>query len=346
MPSLNTVLDGLQLRGYISVASVVAVFYDYVLTFSREVDLIWGRSWSMMSTLFIAARYLGLVLTTCHGLSAAVSVLAMSQPVSHSTFTKSLWLFGLTNRCVAVTQFLAWGGSVYLFLTQAIMIIRITVMFDCPKRMAYILSFLYSLVVIDSLITEFLWIGPHSDFIVSTVSLAGDTICTAKSGRGNVFPVYGGIPEAIFDLLILALSLYRFAVHSIETRRILGRTKVNVYMRLLLEHSVLYFVLIIINKGLGVWIHLSSSMLYVALASLYCATVPFMLFPRLVLSFKGHRSESGGLSVGSDIQRSHSRSHSHSASSGSPSCEEYRFIDIISPGRLPQGSKKGGPEIV
>ncbi|KIJ14050.1 hypothetical protein PAXINDRAFT_100388 [Paxillus involutus ATCC 200175] len=224
---------------------------------------------------------------------------------------------------VAVTQFLAWGAFIYTFVTRAIMILRVAVMFDDPKRTTYILSFLCSLVVIESFITDFLWTGPNSGFVISTVTLVDDTICSAQPGQGKMFLVYGGTPVAIFDLLIFALSLYRFAVHSMETKKILGRTKINVYMRLLFEHSVLYFVLIMVDKGLTDGMHLSSSMLFLTLASSYCATVPFMLFPRLVLSFKGHRSESGGLCVGSDPQPSHSHSHSHSASSGAPSGEEY-----------------------
>jgi hypothetical protein len=142
------------------------------------------------------------------------------------------------------------------------MILRVAVMFNHPKRTTYILSFLYLLVVIEAFIIDFLWIGPHSGLIseyastcwcllytdlaphsVSNVTLVDDTLCDFQQARSMMFPVYGGIPGGLFDLLILVLSLYRFAVHSIETKKMLGRTKVNVYMRLLFEHSVLYFVL-------------------------------------------------------------------------------------------------------
>ncbi|KIJ14059.1 hypothetical protein PAXINDRAFT_100390 [Paxillus involutus ATCC 200175] len=213
MSSLNAVLEGLRLLDYMSVAGAAAVCYDYVLTFSREVDLIWGKSWSTMSILFIAARYLGLVLAIVGGL------------------------------CVAVTQLLAWAGFIYSVVTKAIMILRVAVMFNHPKRTIYILSFLYLLITIEAFIIDFLWIGPHSGFTISTVTLVDDTICEDHLGRSLMLPVYGGIPGGLLDLLLLALSLYRFVVHSIETKKRLGRTKVNVYMRLLFEHSVLYFVL-------------------------------------------------------------------------------------------------------
>ena len=38
-------------------------------------------------------------------------------------------------------------------------------------------------------------------------------------------------------------------------------------------------------------------MLFTSLAVLYSNTVPFMIYARLVLSFRGHRASSGGLYV-------------------------------------------------
>jgi len=237
-------------------------------------------------------------------------------------------------------------------VTKAIMILRVAVMFNHPKRTIYILSFLYLLITIEAFIIDFLWIGPHSGFTISTVTLVDDTLCEDHLGRSLMLPVYGGIPGGLLDLLLLALSLYRFVVHSIETKKRLGRTKVNVYMRLLFEHSVLYFVLNLANKGLAGGINFSSSMLFVALANMYCSAVPYVLFPRLVLSFKGHRSESSGLYVASAPQHPHSHphSHSHSASSGCPRSEEFELIDVNFPaGRLPKNSldsTEGGTELV
>ncbi|KAF8838963.1 hypothetical protein BDN67DRAFT_1012677 [Paxillus ammoniavirescens] len=274
-----------------------------------------------MSMLFMVARYLGLALAIGDGL------------------------------CVAMIQFLAWGGFIYALVTKAIMILRVAVMFDDPKRATYILSFLYLLVVIEVFIVDFLWIGPHSGLIISSVTLVDDTICSIQLGRSMMFPIYGGIPGALFDLLIMALSLYRFAVHAIETRKMLGGIKINVYMRLLFEHSVLYFVLNTGARGLADGMSSSSSTLYLALAGLYCSTVPYVLFPRLVLSFKGHRSESSSFYVGSGPPRpldldSHSHSHSPSTWPGSPRGEEYDLMDIIPPGLCSHGLKKEGLEVV
>ncbi|KAF8838965.1 hypothetical protein BDN67DRAFT_1012678 [Paxillus ammoniavirescens] len=194
---------------------------------------------------------------------------------------------------------LTWGGLIYILVTKAIMILRVAVMFNHPKRTTYILSFLYLLVVIEQFIMDFLWMGPHSGLIISSVTLVDDTICSIQLGRSVTFPIYGGVPAGLFDLLILALSLYRFAIHAIETRKMLGRARVNVYMRLLFEHSVIYFVLYssLAGTGLADGAVGASSMVYFTVAIVFGSTVPYVLFPRLVLSFKGHRSESGGFRI-------------------------------------------------
>ena len=68
-------------------------------------------------------------------------------------------------------------------------------------------------------------------------------MCTSQGGRSAIVSVYDGIPRGLFDILLMALAVYRFVIHCIEARRMIGRQKINKYMRLLLEHSVLYFFL-------------------------------------------------------------------------------------------------------
>ncbi|KAF8438420.1 hypothetical protein L210DRAFT_2264257 [Boletus edulis BED1] len=49
-----------QLNDYTSVVTLTAVIYDYTLTFSGEVDYIWHRPWTCVSTMFVLIRYIGL----------------------------------------------------------------------------------------------------------------------------------------------------------------------------------------------------------------------------------------------------------------------------------------------
>ncbi|KAF8547053.1 hypothetical protein OG21DRAFT_1490564 [Imleria badia] len=44
----------------IAVAILTAVGYDYVLTFSNEIEYIWTKPWTWVSMLFILVHYVGL----------------------------------------------------------------------------------------------------------------------------------------------------------------------------------------------------------------------------------------------------------------------------------------------
>ncbi|KAF8452756.1 hypothetical protein L210DRAFT_2055581 [Boletus edulis BED1] len=56
---VQSLLSQLQLNNYTSLVIVVAISYDYCLTFSREVTYIWQRPWTKVSTLFLLIRYVG-----------------------------------------------------------------------------------------------------------------------------------------------------------------------------------------------------------------------------------------------------------------------------------------------
>ncbi|KAJ8508624.1 hypothetical protein ONZ45_g9122 [Pleurotus djamor] len=55
---LESTLSSIQLVKYMSLATMVIIFYDYCLTFNLEIVLIWPQKWSFMKLLFIASRYL------------------------------------------------------------------------------------------------------------------------------------------------------------------------------------------------------------------------------------------------------------------------------------------------
>jgi len=328
LSELITGLKEIQLLDYISVAATAAVCYDYILTFSREMDLIWLKPWTTMTMLFIATRYLGLAIAICSGLlSPGRSILSVSQLI-----------------CTGTNEFAIWAGFVYGVTAKAIMILRVSAMFKRPRRMVYILSFMYLLFTIEAFVVVFLFEGPHSisGFSISaaTVPIVDIAVCTAQGGRSMMLIIYGSIPGILFDLFLLSLALYAFAVHLRETREKLGKARVNVYMRLLFEHSILYFFFSFAYKGLGEGLMVSTPpppMIYILLATLYCNTAPFILYPRLVLSFKGYRSQSDGLHVGSSTDGTrYSHSHSHSASSGAPSSGVYTLSDSNSPQDAPK----------
>ncbi|KAF8553999.1 hypothetical protein OG21DRAFT_1141071 [Imleria badia] len=56
----QSTLASLQQNDYVNLLVVTAVGYDYILTFSREVEYIWNKPWTVVSTFFVLVRYFGL----------------------------------------------------------------------------------------------------------------------------------------------------------------------------------------------------------------------------------------------------------------------------------------------
>ncbi|KIK97396.1 hypothetical protein PAXRUDRAFT_824983 [Paxillus rubicundulus Ve08.2h10] len=50
---LQSILATFQFGNYLCAALVTAIAHDYILTFPREVDYVWKRPWTSMSTLFL-----------------------------------------------------------------------------------------------------------------------------------------------------------------------------------------------------------------------------------------------------------------------------------------------------
>ncbi|KAF8122303.1 hypothetical protein EV363DRAFT_1456629 [Boletus edulis] len=61
--NIQSILQFIILNDYLSIASVAVVVYDYTLTFSRELDYVWFRPWTWVSTMFVVVRYIGLYWT-------------------------------------------------------------------------------------------------------------------------------------------------------------------------------------------------------------------------------------------------------------------------------------------
>lgn len=56
-PSINSY----RIASYFIVAASAGVIYDWALTLGHEVELIWRQHWSLMTGLYLSARYLGII---------------------------------------------------------------------------------------------------------------------------------------------------------------------------------------------------------------------------------------------------------------------------------------------
>ncbi|KIJ07006.1 hypothetical protein PAXINDRAFT_19792 [Paxillus involutus ATCC 200175] len=89
---IQSVVASLQLNDYIAAVMTTAVGYDYLLTFSREVEYVWKRPWSWVSTLFIVVRYMGCLSAMVQSFFGSTFA---TGPLTKYVFTHSLNVFDL-----------------------------------------------------------------------------------------------------------------------------------------------------------------------------------------------------------------------------------------------------------
>ncbi|KIK01120.1 hypothetical protein K443DRAFT_678706 [Laccaria amethystina LaAM-08-1] len=85
------VLQSARLRNYMTVASIVVLVYDYMLTLNSELLLVWSSRWNPVKALFLLVRYMPFI-----DMVFSISYLTRNG-TSHTacgiTFQTSAWLF-------------------------------------------------------------------------------------------------------------------------------------------------------------------------------------------------------------------------------------------------------------
>ncbi|KAF8553838.1 hypothetical protein OG21DRAFT_1485100 [Imleria badia] len=69
---VQSAMELLQMNDYASLVMITLVTYDYVLSFSKEVDYVWNRTWTWVSMMFVLVRYIGLSWAIFNGLWGSI----------------------------------------------------------------------------------------------------------------------------------------------------------------------------------------------------------------------------------------------------------------------------------
>ncbi|KAF8836654.1 hypothetical protein BDN67DRAFT_973878, partial [Paxillus ammoniavirescens] len=180
------------------VASAVALFYDYLLGFGSEVDLIWTQKWSLVTLLYAVVRYL-----------------------SFPLLIDSNFYFGNVNwtpqQCLLWYQICMWGPNIYRIAMDVIMMKRIQALslgpgpfFKASKWVQIVMVF-SCIVKWASVITLLLLaIGPSSGIQSLANEFAGTFIC-GMLVPGTSFSMSASIPTFCFEILLFVLAVGYFA---------------------------------------------------------------------------------------------------------------------------------------
>ncbi|KAG0699970.1 hypothetical protein DFH29DRAFT_934295 [Suillus ampliporus] len=282
MSLAQAALASLQVSDYLSLTASVVVTYDFLLLLGRE-----KRSWTLMSSLYVVVRYLGLALAMSVFLLLRGGVVNMSSE---------------TCVCLWTLQLLNWGNYVFIIAMEGIMILRIYAMYSQSRLILGVLLVLFLSVMALALVIGIRYYGPHSGLIITQFNVFNTNFCLDALGTNPMFFVYASIPSILFDALLVVLAITRLVKHTIEMNQATGRWRINQCMKMIVRDSVLYFVLNLAYKVLNLIPLANIPAVCTSLAELFCAIEPYILAPRLVINFREYNTCSRGLVMSSDFE--------------------------------------------
>ncbi|KAH7916725.1 hypothetical protein BJ138DRAFT_6295 [Hygrophoropsis aurantiaca] len=253
----------LQRTQWCRVAAVCVVLFDHAITFRQEFNLIWKRSWTLMTCLFLLTRYAGgiiLIVTTYEFTSTS-----FSETVSNHYFV-----------------FDGHGSLFIVWCAQAIMQLRIYAMSQKSKIILAVMlcSFIAEITGNLVILEQYYFNGSGTATMVPISIFPTFRICTGTKTDENFRNLY--IPNLCFESLLVLLSLYTGLKDAARTREYSGRWKMGPTMRMLILYNLLYFiaVLVVAVGSMGV----PAEYLYILIG--FSLAMAMILATRLVLAIR------------------------------------------------------------
>ncbi|KAF8126694.1 hypothetical protein EV363DRAFT_1267891 [Boletus edulis] len=219
---LQSVLELIVLNNYASLVVVIAAIYDYILTFSKEIEYVWCKRWTWVSTMFVVVRYIGfcwIILSALTGSSLLPGPLEVSN---------------------AVFEIVRWAFAVVLSAADLVMILRVYAMWGRSRTILYILL----LIFVPQIITTFVFDGIYGAYFSATVVQIYDfSFCNASYVNA---PRFHGLsvaaPRLVLGGTLLMLALFQTLKQSIDLFKATKQWQPNRYMQKLAKDGIFYFV--------------------------------------------------------------------------------------------------------
>ncbi|KAG2137573.1 uncharacterized protein EDB93DRAFT_758245 [Suillus bovinus] len=264
MSGLEESLYALDWNNKMSIAVITMVSYECILQFDKEVTFVWGRPWSMMSCLYLAVRYFGLLVAIISGLWGGLFY--MSEAVSYGTFL-----------------FMQWGISVYSCLTKVILIWRLYALYNQSKPILYVLlGLLLPIVALYIAMDVYLWSRPSAISMQEIIITPNIKYCTAFFHIRPMFAIYTSIPAICYDILLVFLAIAVLVKHLKERKEI--RMKPNIYIVLIVRYHVIYFILNLTIQIFTAILWANIPMVVMNFILLFYDTAPYIIVPRLIIN--------------------------------------------------------------
>jgi len=280
--SLAVDLESLYLNNCVSLVMVSAVTYDYVLTLSDEIDYIWKRRWTWVSTVFLLVRYMGLLTSLTIALDG-------------TTFVPGpLWI------CKVITYVPTWTLLIFINAADLVMVFRIYAMYGQSRQVLALLLFLYTGEVTVSIAGGIMFSKPGA-LLVFIPPAPDPSVCIVQYPSWN-WGRYSAVPLVALQGTMCLLAIFQFFRQSLQLYKGTRRWQFNKYINLLVHQGILYFIInflrAVVTQGLfSLTISQTAGLILTTTAQILI----FTLNSRFILSIRElyvHSAHSQGIDTG------------------------------------------------
>ncbi|KAF8428915.1 hypothetical protein L210DRAFT_3563711 [Boletus edulis BED1] len=213
---LQSLLEPVVLNNYITLVIITAVVYDYVLTFSREIEYIWCKPWTRVSAMFVVVRYIGL----CWVLTSALN--------------GSSFVPGPLEACRAVTLLSYWTFVVFISAANLVMILRVYTLWNRSRVTLWILLFICAAQIITDVAFDSIYGNLNTHLSVTIVRVFNSSFC--NSSFVNDPPTRGfysalAAPRLLLAAALLILAVFQTVKQSVELYKATKQWQPNRYVK-------------------------------------------------------------------------------------------------------------------
>ncbi|KAG1764292.1 hypothetical protein EV702DRAFT_110010 [Suillus placidus] len=279
-PSWWPIINANLIGSYFSVAASVGVMYDWGLTFGQEVELIWRQRWSLMTILYLTARYAGI--------GYAMINMLINVPTIPTTDAVSTIMYDTGN----------WTGEVVDVILGAIMITRLHAMYQRSRKVLIFLVVIFLAIRIANTVM----------IAIKTMQISGEE--AVLSGTYQCMIGYAGdvrlldsmtwILATVWEVLALCLAGWIAVKHFRELRQhstsgIIG----DCFMALMKTHvsyfasfvAVSAFEMSYLSPTLSADMYSLDVQVCIGLSNMFQLVQLFVLGPRLILSIREYHAK-------------------------------------------------------
>ncbi|KAF8122298.1 hypothetical protein EV363DRAFT_1301244 [Boletus edulis] len=279
---IQSTLQFLVLKNYVTLAAITAVVYDYVLTFSREVShpfftslscliMYKGRCrpWTWVSTMFVVVRYIGLYWIVTLALSMFMAqarfICSTSKFAAGTSFVPGpVEVDQFRQTCTVMYLSYIWGFAVFLSAADLLMILRVYAMWNRSRTILRVLLLVFTIQTLITVVLE----GIHDN-------------------SNTHFSVYYLAIRLALSALLAILAVFQALKQSLEMYKATKQWQPNRYMQKLVKDGILYFIVNVLFQTIDLLNRIGFSIvtIYVFLETfVYIAF--YILIPRFVISIR------------------------------------------------------------